>query len=231
MQRRTRRRPAGKSPTRVTVESPRIQNKRGQVLGPKGEGSRQRIIDGAFDLLAKNSVWNIGVTDICTHCDIAPSNLYTYFASVEEVVLALAEQVLDCAPPLTDILRGDWSGRGGLKLARAYVEEDFKYWEKYRPVLKVVELLADEGNCAFGKIRERRILPIYDAMQPIIVKAQQQGGISRKLEPKVVAMCAHGVIESGAMHLPIILQYGHKAEDLMETHARLLLLHLIGRDD
>jgi AcrR family transcriptional regulator len=204
-------------------------NKKGQSLGSKGDRSRQRIMDAAFELLKIKNIWDISVTDICSQCDIAASNLYTYFKGVEEVVLSLAEQIVDHAPPLVALVEGSsWKGRSALLSARNFVDAEFVYWERYRSVLKVVELLGDEGNVNFNALRARRLIPIYQALRPVVERAQAEGRIHKKMDAAILVVSALGVIEAAAMHVPQILQFGYNYERLSETHSRLLVQHLTG---
>lgn len=205
-----------------------LRNKKGQSLGSKGDRSRQRIIDGASELLETKNVWDISVTDICNVCEIAPSNLYTYFNGVEEVILALSEQVVDKSPPLAEIAQGAWEGRAGLMRARRFVNAAFDYWNAYRPVLKVIELYGDQDNLAFAKLRSRRLAPIYDAFKPVVLRAQEEGHLNSKLDPGVMVISACGLIEAAAMHVPQILGAGYNYKRLLETHARILVKHLTG---
>jgi len=208
----------------------KLQNKRGQALGNKGDRSRQRIMDAAFKVLKTKHVWEVNVSDICATCKIAPSNLYTYFTGVEEVMLELSRQVAAKQPRLIELLQGSWDGKEGLIRARQFVEAQFRYWAEYRPVLKVVELLADVGNKAFNDIRASRLLPVYDAMRPIVGRAQREGLIHKNINTGIAVIGAMGLVESSAMHAPLIVEFGHSHDDLIETQARLLLLHLTGRD-
>lgn len=205
-----------------------LRNKKGQSLGSKGDRSRQRIIDGTRELLRVTNVWDISVTDICSTCEIAPSNLYTYFKGVEEVILALSEQVVDKCPPLVEIAEGSWNGRAGLMRARRFVNAAFDYWDTYRPVLKVIELFGDQENEAFAQLRSKRLWPVYDALRPIVLKAQEEGHLNAKMDPGVMVISAYGLIESAAMHVPQILAAGFNYDRLRETHARILILHLTG---
>lgn len=206
------------------------QNKRGQAIGSKGDRSRQRIMDAALKVLKTKKVWEVSVSDICATCKIAPSNLYTYFSGVEEVVLELAQRVAARQPPLPEVLQGSWDGREGLTRARQFVEAQFRYWDEYRPLLKVVELLADVGNKAFNEVRASRLLPVYAAMRPLVEQAHREGLLHKKIDAGIAVISAMGLIESAAMHAPMIVQFGHRHDDLIESQTRLLLLHLTGRD-
>lgn len=204
------------------------KNNKGQLLGSKGDRSRQRIIDGVSELLKTTNVWDLSVTDICNTCEIAPSNLYTYFRGVEEVILALSEQVVDKCPSLDDLAQGSLVGRAGLMRSRRFVNAVFDYWDAYRPVLKVIELFGDLDNKAFAQLRARRLLPIYDILRPIVLQAQEDGRLSEKMDPGVMVISAYGLVEVAAMHVPQILAAGFKYDSLRETHARILIQHLTG---
>lgn len=210
------------------VKAKAVKNNKGQMLGTKGDRSRQRIIDGVSELLKTTNVWDVSVTDICNTCEIAPSNLYTYFKGVEEVILALSEQVVDKCPALEELVQGSWVGRAGLMRSRRFVNAVFDYWDAYRPVLKVIELFGDLDNEAFSRLRARRLVPIYDVLRPIVLQAQGDGRLSEKMDPGVMVISAYGLIEVAAMHVPQILAAGYKYDSLRETHARILIQHLTG---
>jgi AcrR family transcriptional regulator len=205
------------------------RNMKGQSLGTKGDRSRQRIMDTAFGLLKVKNVWDISVTDICAACEIAPSNLYTYFKGVDDVVLGLSRQIVERCPPLVEIATGEWAGRAGLMRARRFVKEAFIYWDEYRPVLKVIELFGDEGSPEFGALRAERLLPVYEALTPVVMKAKKDGYLHKKMDAGIVVISAYGLIEAAAMHVPQIIQFGYDYDKLLETHARMLIQHLTGK--
>lgn len=204
------------------------RNKRGQRLGTKGERTRQRIMDGLVGILQSKHLWEISVAEICGKCGIAPTNFYTYFNGVEDVMLAVATDVSEGWPRIERYLDGNWSGRRGVMQARRLVEEAIAYWREHHAVLNVINLMADDRHPAFSRLRVLRLRPVHKAMEATIRQAQQEGRLSKRLHARMASFSAASIVEGVSARYELTLSGGITHKQLVDVVARQLVLLLDG---
>jgi AcrR family transcriptional regulator len=209
------------SPSQISAVA--VPNKLGQSLGAKGARTRRRIMDATADLIAQRSFADVRITDIARAAEIAQPNFYTYFAGVEDVVRALAEDV--SLEGLAVLLEPDWSCPEGLALARRLVEEAFALWASHRAVLALIWFLADKRQGDFPQLRIRQVRSLYKAFEAQIRRAQAAGRIAEAIQPRLAGYECVGLISSAAGKYSLLLESGFSRTQLIETNARLL--HMI----
>jgi AcrR family transcriptional regulator len=195
-------------------------NKVGQSLGPKGVRTRRRIMDAAAKLLTERSFADVRITDIARAAHVAQPNFYTYFASVDDVIHALAEEVsLD---PLARHLETDWSGPEGVALARQLIEASFALWAGQRGILALAWFLADKRQGDFPDLRIRQVRTFFKAFEAQIRRSQDAGRISRAVNARLAGYECVGLISSAAIKYELLRESGFSHRHLVETNARLV---------
>jgi AcrR family transcriptional regulator len=194
-----------------------------KALGPKGARTRRRIMDATADMLAERPFADIRITEVARAADIAQPNFYTYFASVEDVILAIADEV--SADSLSVYLEPDWEGEAGLEHARQLVEAAIKLWRRHRGVFSIVSMLADKRHGGFAAVRVRQMRVIYKSFETKIRAAQRAGRLDTAITPRLCGYECVGIIGSTGQRYELLIASGFTHEQLVETTARLL--HLI----
>ena len=208
----------------VATEPP--PNKLGQSLGPKGVRTRRRIMDATAILLAERSFSDVRITDIARAAHIAQPNFYTYFASVDDVLWALAEEVsLDA---LARHLEPDWAGPEGVALARKLMEDAFALWEDHRAILGLAWFLADKRQGEFPDLRIRQVRTFFKAFEVQIRRSQDAGRISRAVNARLAGYECVGLISSAAIKYALLVESGFSHRHLVETNARLIHMIVTG---
>lgn len=214
------------SQERATVPAEPPPNKLGQSLGPKGARTRRRIMDATAELVETRSLADVRITDIARAADVAQPNFYTYFTGVEDVVLALAEEVsLDA---LAQHLDTDWAGPEGLACARRLVEEAFALWARHRAVIGLAWFLADKRQGGFPELRVRQVRRLYKAFETQIRASQNAGRLARAVHPRLAGYECVGLISSAAVKFALLLDSGFTRDQLVETNARLIHIIVTG---
>lgn len=191
--------------------------------GPKGERTRRRILDATAALLAERSYADIRITEIARTAGIVQPNFYTYFASIEDAVLALAREI--SADGLSVHLDPDWDGEGGIEHARSLAEAAIDLWRRHREVFSIVGALADKRHGDFAAVRVNQMRALYKAFEAKIRKGQAAGRISADITPRLAGYECVGVIASAGQRYELLIASGFTHRELVETTARLL--HLI----
>jgi len=199
----------------------------GRVPGPRGLATRQRLIDTVAEMLDGTPYREIRVTDIARAAGTSPATFYQYFIDVEEVVLTLAEDTADIGARLSELLEGrKWRGAAGWQSACELVDSFLDFWRQQQPVLRVVDLLTEEGDARFRRARVRMLNTVTVALAEVIA----EGGAAD--DPSLEAMAMAGALVSMLAHVASH-QSGFESweihvSDLREAMARLLYWGVTG---
>ncbi len=195
--------------------------------GPKGARTRRRIMDATAKMLAERPFADIRITEIARAAGIVQPNFYTYFANIEEVILAVAGEV--SVDSLAAYLEPDWDGEEGLVHARRLVEAALQLWLKHRGVFSIVGVLADKRHGEFAAARVRQMRVIYKSFEAKVRRAQAAGRIHAALTPRLVGYECVSIIGSAGQKYELLIASGFTHEQLVETTARLLHSIATGR--
>jgi AcrR family transcriptional regulator len=169
----------------------------------------------------------IRVTDIARAAGTSPATFYQYFIDVEEVVLTLAEDTADIGARMSELLEGrKWRGSAGWQSACALVDGFLDFWRQQQPVLRVVDLLTEEGDARFRRARVRMLNTLTVALAEVIA----EGGAAE--DPSLEAMAMAGALVSMLAHVASH-QSGFESwdihvSDLREAMSRLLYWGVTG---
>ena len=140
----------------------------GRVPGRRGRATRQRLLECTAELLVATPWRSIKVIDIAREAGTSPATFYQYFENVEEAITVLAEELVEGAGVLADLVDGDWSEGASWATAVAVVEGFMEYWETNRAVFRVVELATEEGDLRFQGLRVRALNAVTVTLARVI---------------------------------------------------------------
>jgi len=204
----------------------------GRPLGPRALRTRTRILEATVSLLDEKSMRDLRVIDIARRIGSSPATFYQYFKDVNDVVLELAVEASSLTPDMTELIRGDWTGKAGLERGRRLVNLVMDYWDRYKAILRVRNNASDEGDPAFGRAREKALRPVVLALVEVIRASQRESGAedvestSGQIHPFSAAMLLFSTLESMAINHDRFEKYfeplGEGREALVETIATVL---------
>ena len=84
----------------------------------------------------------------------------------------LAEELMEGAALLADLVDGDWTDEASWATARGVVEGFMGYWEANRSVFRVVELATEEGDLRFQGLRVRALNAVTVTLARVIAAGQ-----------------------------------------------------------
>lgn len=202
------------------------ENKLGQQRGAKGTRTRRAIMDATLELLRSRPFGDVKITDIARAANIAQPNFYTYFSSIDEVVLAIAQEVT--ADDLATFAESSWEGAEGLDRVRKLVEAALPFWQRYSPVLQVVFILADRGAPQFAELQVNLMRRIYKGIENHVRDAQKAGRVSPSVNGRLVGYECVSLLASISTRYRLFRDSGFTHEQLVETTARVLYAAVMG---
>ena len=209
----------------------------GRVPGQRGRQTRQRLLDATVELLTTTSWRSVKVTDIARQARTSPATFYQYFGNVEQAIRVLAEEMVDQAAQLAELVGGDWSESASWGTALTVTEGFLAYWEDNRAVFRVVDLATEEGDAQLRGIRVRALNAVTVALAQVISTASPwpEAGPGTATsspagaDPMAVAGTLVAMFASVAAHRYGFEFWGIRTGRLIDTQARMLHWAVTGR--
>jgi AcrR family transcriptional regulator len=192
----------------------------GRLLGRRALQTRRRLLEAVEKLLAETKLRDLRVTDIAREVGTSAATFYQYFRDVDDIVLAVAEQVSQEIPGMLDRFSGSWRGDEGLAKARAIVEAFIEHWDAHHSVLRVRNLASDEGDERFERLRAKTMTPLL--MQLAKVIEEHRGPEAAGGSPAAAAAAMAAILERLAAYHRELELVGVSRDDLVESSAHIL---------
>jgi AcrR family transcriptional regulator len=200
----------------------------GRVPGRRGRATRTRLLECTAELLSTTAWRSIKVIDIARQAGTSPATFYQYFENVEQAILVMAEELMEGAGDLAELVDGDWSEPASWDTARGVVEGFMSYWEANRAVFRVVELATEEGDLRFQGLRVRALNAVTVTLARVIAtgpaSGSPAGGDAMAVAATIISMLAHV-----AAHRYGFEFWGIRTTAMVDTQARMLHWAVTGR--
>ncbi len=203
----------------------------GRVPGRRGLATRQKLLDCTLAMLENHSYRDLKVVDIAREASTSPATFYQYFPDVEAAILALAEEMANAGNTrLTLIVQtGTWRGSAGYETATAIASAYIEFWDDNWPLMRVIDLTAEEGDQRFRSIRTRLLNEFTVALSEVI-SAEVAAG---RQPAEVDAMATAGVLVSMLAHVASHRYgfefYGIHTDALRTSMARIVYTSVTGQ--
>ena len=172
---------------------------------------------------------SIKVIDIARQAGTSPATFYQYFENVEQAILVLAEELMEGAGMLAELVDGDWSEAASWATARRVVEGFMDYWEANRAVFRVVELATEEGDLRFQGLRVRALNAVTVTLARVIGRSRRGHRARRATDPMAVAATLISMLAHVAAHRYGFEFWGIRTTAMVDSQARVLHWAVTGR--
>lgn len=194
-------------------------------MGRRGLATRRKFLDAAAKLLDEHAYRDVTVTEIAKEAGTSPATFYQYFSDVEDVVLALADELVSVAAPqlATRVRNGKWESETAWDSALSLSDAFIALWASHRSVLRLIDLANDEGDSRFREVRTRLLAPTTNALVEVL---QNRKNVTDPLAEAgvLVSMLAHV-----AAHEQGLQSWGANPLELRRSMARILYVTLTGQ--
>lgn len=191
----------------------------GRVPGRRGSATRQRLLDCTASLLAHTGYRDLTVADIARCAGTSPAAFYQYFTDVESALLELAAELGDgLREVVEEITTGAWTGPDGPAVARRVVTGFLDYYEEHRPVYRVVDLAAGEGDLRFRQARARVLATVTEALVGTIGRSRPDGDV----DAEATAYILVSMLANSAAHRYGMEFWGVRTSRQVDALARIL---------
>jgi AcrR family transcriptional regulator len=200
----------------------------GRVPGRRGRATRQKLLECTAELLTTTAWRSIKVIDIARQAGTSPATFYQYFENVEQAILVLAEELMEGAARLAELVDGTWTEETSWETALAVVTGFMDYWEANRSVFRVVELATEEGDLRFQGLRVRALNAVTVTLARVI-GAGGAGTSPAGSDPMAVAATLISMLAHVAAHQYGFEFWGIRTTAMVDSQARVLHWAVTGR--
>ncbi len=193
-----------------------------------GDITRQRIVDALLVLLEQKPIWKISIADITREVGVSSQLFYRHFKTLEDVLLAHAEVILNSRPDIASLIAGDWRGEAGLARARAIVEANLGFWEQHRTAMRVITVLGDQQLGDFAKFRGLRGRIAANAFAAQLAAQQKTGSLPAEIDPAFAGWMLVSQLQIIGLSYPQVIANGTPHDTLVETAARVIQRIVVG---
>lgn len=213
------------SETRAVMQQRETGTQDGE--GSKGARTRRRILRATEQLLEAKPVWELRSADIARDAGIAPATFYSYFESVTDALLGLAEELPETTPKLIRMLQQPWTTSQD---PRGFVEAYLEHWNMHRAAFGVRNVTADAGEPRFDEARFIGIEPMLTALAQRSAERQRRGALPAHLDSVAVAGTFIAMLARTAAIAPKVRRRGVTAKKMIDAAAHVAFL-LFGETD
>ena len=178
-------------------------------------------------MLDTASYRDLKVVDIAREAGTSPATFYQYFTDVDAAIAELAgDMAADGATRLGELLEDTkWSGAGAEASVRSLVSGFLQFWDANRPLMRVIDLLAAEGE---GRIRATRKDLLASFSNGLAERAKRESPAHGPSNPWAMASVAVTMLVNVAIQREIFTAADISEDDLVDSVARLLLAAVTG---
>ena len=193
-----------------------------RVLGPRALATRKRLLDATAELLESGGLLDFKVVEVARKIGTSPATFYQYFATVEDVILALSNEIGSELEPVHDAIRQPWDTEAGLRLARELVGAYMRHWDQHRAVLRIRNLAAEEGDQRFRAARLKVTEPITAALAAKVAESKSAGKVAAEVNSYAAAAAMVALLERMVAYRFELEARGVDRDALVETTARII---------
>jgi AcrR family transcriptional regulator len=147
-------------------------NRRGQLLGGKGQRTRLNIVNETLDMLAAGPLGEVTMANVTKRLGLNAAAFYRYFKDIGEVLVEALDRLTQDTDALLPLVEKDWPTAEIHPHALAFVDAYFDLWRRHAPLIRARNSLADAGDPRFVACRR-------EAARALTV------ALTQKLEPAI----------------------------------------------
>jgi AcrR family transcriptional regulator len=190
--------------------------------GPRAMRTRVAILDSTASLLREVPFHLLTSAHVTQRAGLSPAAFYRYFADLGDAIAELTARMGDSVHTIAELVRdADWSRECASESAQLVIAAMEQFWSAHRPLYRVTDLLAEEGDPRFTSVKARTFAELTDAFAQ--VTQRPDGDRSATLETRITA----GIVVTTLIHTTA-REVGFAEAGVPLDALRATLAHVLG---
>lgn len=136
--------------------------------GPRAMRTRVALLDSTASLLRELPFHQLTSAHVTQRAGLSPAAFYRYFADLGDAIAELTARMGDSVHAIADLVRAaDWSRERASESAQLVIAAMEQFWSAHRPLYRVTDLLAEEGDPRFTSVKARTFAELTDAFAQV----------------------------------------------------------------
>jgi AcrR family transcriptional regulator len=137
----------------------------GRIPGSRGLATRQKLLEATWAAVQSVPYRDISLSAVAREAGSSPATYYHYFKDLDSAMLVLAETMLQESADLASLVTNtSWDPDEAIASATAVVKEFLRFWQGNRVLIRIIELLSEEGDRRFQRVRRKILLDFAEAL-------------------------------------------------------------------
>jgi TetR/AcrR family fatty acid metabolism transcriptional regulator len=177
-----------------------FRTRRGERASPKaarGGDKRERILDAAVKVFAKNGFFLTRVADVAKAAGVADGTIYLYFPSKEALLVSLFEDRVErMLAYLAKELPKETTAVGKL---RRIIEIQLGVLEQERDLAEVITIILRQSTKLMKEHAAPKFMAYVGAIAEVVSEGQARGELRADVSPHLVARTLFGALDGLAL--------------------------------
>ena len=200
----------------------------GREIGERAMATRHRLLDATRSLLAREGLYELKLVDITREIGASPATFYQYFTDIDDALLCLCDAVEDASKNLVGLLEGPWTSVDDFSQAEEFVRAYMKYWDEHRPVLRVRNLKAEEGDKVFRNKRRGTQVPMLKSLSALVKPNIDAGRLPADTDVVATSAAMLAMLDRLTYYSDGLSSRGTGQAELSDTMTRILFHSVTG---
>lgn len=202
----------------------------GRIPGRRGQATRARLLESTLTMLERGAYRDLKVVDIAREAGTSPATFYQYFPDVEAAIAVLAEEM---AADGTDRLPGfvaglSWAAEDAYASADKVVQAFFGFWDEHRPLMRVMDLTASEGDQRIRRVRVGLMNDFARALAVVVDDHVRRGALAPDTNCDATAAAVVTLLVNVAIQRNQYAYFGLKAQEIDDAVVKMAYAVITG---
>jgi AcrR family transcriptional regulator len=123
--------------------------------GERALQTRERILEMTAALVREVPFKDLTPALVTQRSGLTPPAFYRYFGGLNDALAACGQTMRADVDELADaVSAGTWQGSAAVEAASGVIDAFVDFWSRHRPLYRIIDLLADEGDNRFVSLRQ-----------------------------------------------------------------------------
>jgi TetR/AcrR family fatty acid metabolism transcriptional regulator len=165
--------------------------------GVRGKDKRERILDAAVRVFARNGFHATRVSEIAKAAGVADGTIYLYFKSKEALLVSLFEDRIE---RLLAFLNAELSrAASASSKLRRIIEIQLGILEGERDLAEVLTVISRQSTKLMKQYGARKFVAYLDVIARIVAEGQATGELRKDIPPHLAARAIFGALDGIAL--------------------------------